>query len=87
MPTAHPADTSPEVWEKQLELYRRMTPAEKAEGVRALTLAVNRVALAGLRQRYPAASESELRLRLAAVRLGADLVARAYGRPASPDGA
>jgi len=74
-----PADTTPEAWAKQFELYRRMSPAEKAAGVRAITLTVNTLALAGLRQQYPAASDAELMLRLAVRRLGEDMVARAYG--------
>jgi len=74
-----PADTTPDAWAKQFELYRRMSPAEKAAGVRAITLTVNTLALAGLRQQYPAASDAELMLRLAVRRLGEDMVARAYG--------
>lgn len=61
-----------------------MTSVQKADGIRALTLAVNRFALTGLRQQYPEASEAELQLRLAVLRLGEELVARAYGwRPPS----
>lgn len=71
-------DTSPEALAKQIELYRRMTPAEKADRLRALTLAVNTLALAGLRQRHPTADERELQLRLAKLRLGENLVAQAY---------
>ena len=82
-----PADTTPEAWEEQVELYRRMTPAQKAAGVRAITPAVNTLALAGLRQQYPAASESELGFRLAVRRLGEELVAQAYGWRAPPDDA
>jgi len=74
-----PADTTPEAWAKQFELYRRMSPAEKAAGVRAITRTVNALALAGLRQQYPAASDGELMLRLAVRRLGEDVVAKAYG--------
>jgi hypothetical protein len=82
-----PADTTPEAWAKQFELYRRMSPAQKAAGVRATTLAVNALALAGLRQQYPTDSEAELRLRLAVRRLGAGLVAQAYGWRAPRHGA
>ena len=74
-----PADTTPEAWAKQFELYRRMTPAQKAAGVRAIPLAVHTLALAGLRQQHPSASEGELRLRLAVRRLGEEMAARAYG--------
>lgn len=74
-----PADTSADAWAKQFELYRRMSPVEKAAGVRALTRAVNTLALAGLRLQHPTASESELQLRLATRRLGEDTVAEVYG--------
>jgi hypothetical protein len=73
-----PADTTPEVWARQFELYRRMTPAERARLCRDTTLAANALALAGLRQRHPHADDRELLLRLAALRLGEDTVARAY---------
>jgi len=83
---ARPADTTPEAWAKQFGLYRRMSSVQKADGIRSLTLAVNALALAGLRRQYPAAGESELRLRLTVLRLGEELVARAYGwRPPAHD--
>lgn len=81
-----PADTTPEAWAKQFELYRGMSPVQKAAGIRAITLAVNRLALAALRQEYPAASEAELGLRLAGRRLGEELVAQAYGWRPRRDG-
>lgn len=56
-----------------------MSPEEKAATFTALTMAVQELALAGLRQRYPAATEDELRLRLAVRRLGADVVRRVTG--------
>jgi hypothetical protein len=82
-----PADTTPEAWATQFDLYRRMSPADKARLCREITLAANAFALAGLRQRHPGASERELRLRLAALRLGADLVECAYHWRAPTDGA
>jgi hypothetical protein len=69
------------------ELYRQMTPAEKIHRVRALTLMVDRLALAGLRSRHPDDSEGMLMMRLARIRLGADLFERAYpGVLGSDDG-
>lgn len=59
--------------------YAEMSLAEKAERLRAVTLAANRMALAGLRLRHPGASEGELLLELARLRLGDDLVKRVYG--------
>jgi len=72
-------DTSPDVAALQLEQYRRMTPAEKLRRVSDLTLGACLLSVAGLRQRYPDASERELLLRLAVLRLGAETVARVYG--------
>lgn len=72
-------DTDPKARAVQARLYAVMSPAEKLRLMNDLTLAANLVALAGLRERYPTASEGELLLRLARVRLGDDLVRRAYG--------
>jgi hypothetical protein len=63
----------------QLDLLRKMTPAEKLECVRRLTIAVQELAFAGLREQYPYASDDELWLRLAARRLGPDLMKKIYG--------
>jgi hypothetical protein len=82
-----PADTTPEAWAKQFELYRRMSPAEKARLCSEVTMAANAFTLAGLRRRHADASDGELLLRLAVLRLGADLVERAYHWRAPPDGA
>lgn len=81
-----PADTTPEAWAKQFELYRRMTPAERAHLCSELTLAANAFALAGLRQRHPHADDQELLLRLAALRLGEEMVEKAYRWRAPSDG-
>jgi hypothetical protein len=67
-----PADTSVEAWDKQFELYRRMSTVQKARAFRDITLAANAFALAGLR--------------LAVLRLGEDLVAQAYHWRPRPDG-
>lgn len=82
-----PSDTAPEVLEAQVRLVARMTPAERARRVRDLTVAASTLALVGLRQRHPRADEAELYLRLAALRLGGDVVERVYGWRAPPDGA
>jgi hypothetical protein len=60
------------------ELYRRMTPRQKLERVRDLSLAANQFALAGLRMRHPGESENLLALRLARMRLGPQLFDEAY---------
>jgi hypothetical protein len=68
---AAPSDTPPVVERLLIEGYRRMTPAEKLGRVAALNRALEEVARARLRARYgPEVSEREMRLRLAALRLG-----------------
>jgi hypothetical protein len=56
-----------------------MTPAEKLRRMSELTLAVSRLSLAGLAARHPGDSQQQLLLRLARLRLGDELVDRAYG--------
>ena len=57
-----------------------MEPEQRLEIVRGLTLAAQTLAFAELRGRHPNASEDDLWLKLAARRLGADLVRRVYDR-------
>ena len=74
-------DTSADARRVQQALYASMTPAEKLERMSELTLAANRLALAGLAARHPRESRQQLLLRLARLRLGVDLVDRVYGAP------
>jgi hypothetical protein len=71
-------DTDPVVEQMQIERWRQMTPAEKAAIVSGLTRTVIDLSRAGIRQRYPNASERERELRLAMLTLGADLASRVY---------
>jgi len=79
MPHPLAVDTAADADALQFALYRRMSPAEKAARVAELTRTAHVLALAGLRERYPAAAAGELLLRLAVRRLGAETVARVYG--------
>ena len=72
-------DTSTAAQEAIDRRYAEMTFAERADRVRAVTLAANQIALAGLRLRHPDATERELLLALARLRLGDDLVELVYG--------
>jgi hypothetical protein len=58
---------------------RALTPQEKVRQVMDCNAASEAMALAGLRGRHPEASERELRLRLAALRLGRPLMIAAFG--------
>jgi hypothetical protein len=72
-------DTSPEARDFLRRRYAAMSLAEKAECLRAVTLAANEMALAGIRLRHPDASRAQLLLELARLRLGDDVVQRVYG--------
>lgn len=71
-------DSDPEVEARQIEAWRRMSSIELAKVVAGASQAVRALALAGVRARYPQASERELVARLAAVTLGRDLARRVY---------
>lgn len=75
-------DTSPAAERVLIEGYRRMLPGRKVGQVASLTLAVQQLSLARLRAESPDASEQELRVKLAALWLPADLLTRvlAYER-------
>lgn len=62
-----------------MSLQRRMSPAEKMQLAFEWSEIVRQFAEAGLRQRYPQASERELFLRFARQTLGEELFRRAYG--------
>lgn len=66
--------------------YARMTPADKLRRVRQLTLAANRLALAGRRMRDPDLGDAELLRGLAQQRLGRETVDRVYGAAPERDG-
>jgi hypothetical protein len=72
-------DTHPAVKALLIEGYRRMSPAQKLERVRALTRAVQELALADIRRRHPDADEREQALRLASRWIEPDLMLRAFG--------
>jgi hypothetical protein len=77
---AAPSDTAPGIERMLIEGYRRMTPAAKLERVVALNRALDQLAAARLQVRYgPDLPESELRLRLAALRLDPGVMTRAFG--------
>ena len=63
----------------QPAIIRSKTPDERIEIAFALTDLALRMAESGVRARYPHASEREIFLRAAALRLPRDLMIRAYG--------
>ncbi|HZE88049.1 MAG TPA: hypothetical protein VE404_00810 [Verrucomicrobiae bacterium] len=55
-----------------------MTPAEKLHLVREISRAADTMCLAGIRMRHPEATDREIFLRFAVIRLGAELAGLAY---------
>jgi hypothetical protein len=71
-------DTSAESERMQVELWRAMSPLEKLSLVSAISRNVQELSLAGIRERHPRATEDELLIRLAVLKLGGELAQRAY---------
>ena len=71
-------DTSVEAQQVQIMLWRQMSTLEKARAVGKISRRLRELSMAGIRQRYPSASESECRVRYALLTLGRSLALSAY---------
>ncbi len=71
-------DTEPGIERRVVEAWRAMPPATKAATVTGLTRAACALTSAGIRQRYPDASDIEHFLRVACIMLGPELASRVY---------
>jgi hypothetical protein len=78
-PSPEYTDTDPRAREIQLRILRSKTEGERIAMVFELSEFANRMAESGVRARYPEASEREIFLRCAALRIPRDLMIRAYG--------
>jgi hypothetical protein len=72
-------DTHPDALEVFYELHRKRSAAQKSADVFALSEWMIANSEAGVRLRYPHASEREVFLRAAALRIPRDLMIAAYG--------
>ena len=72
-------DTHPKMEALQIQLWRQASPTRKMNMLAQLNASARLLALIGLRARYPQASASELRRRLADLVLGKDLARKVYG--------
>lgn len=72
-------DTHPKIEAFLIEGYRKMSPSQKLERVRALTQAVQELALLDVRRRHPDADAREQALRVASRWIEPDLMVRAFG--------
>ena len=72
------SDTTREAERRQVLAWREMTSVERAALISSASHAVRELALAGLRQRHPGASERMLIARFALLTLGSDLARAVY---------
>lgn len=72
-------DTHPKAEKVLIELLRNVPAWKKCEQVSQMVEACRQLSLAGLRSRYPKATEDELRKRLAALWLDRETVIKIYG--------
>ena len=72
-------DTPPAVERLLIEGYRRMDPAEKLRRVEDMNRALRQLAAARLHAQYGPMPDSELQLRLAALRLDAATMRDTFG--------
>ncbi len=73
------SDTSPEAEAVLLTLLRQAPSWRKFKMVGDLNATVKQFALAGIRERYPQATEQEVRRHLADLLLGKELASEVYG--------
>jgi len=71
-------DTAPEAEQIQVDLWRSMSPLQKARLASDLSRGVRELTLAGIRARHPGIGPEEQFLRLAQVTLGAAMTQLAY---------
>jgi hypothetical protein len=72
------ADTDPKALEVYIQLHREMTPGQRLARVFELCDFQQSLQIANVREMYPQADEREVFLRVAARRLGRDLMMKAY---------
>jgi hypothetical protein len=73
------SDTDPKIEALQVQLLRTVPPWRKMEMLAGLNASARSLALAGLRLRYPEASEDEIRRYLAELLLGDELSQKVLG--------
>ena len=75
---ALPLDTTPDAHAAQLEAYRRMKGRGRADVMFRLGEMTRRTTMAGIRRRHPEYDDVQVRLALARLLLGDDLVRRVW---------
>jgi len=75
-------DTYPRTHAMLDAMMRTLAPRQKVKIILDLNRMMDDVALVGIRERDPGCTEHQARVRLAALKYGKELVAKAYGRHA-----
>jgi len=78
------SDAHPDVEKVQVAILRSMSSWRKFRLINDLIVTGRKLALAGLRERFPGASAEELQRRLATMLLGPELAQRVYGPEPDP---
>jgi len=78
------SDTHPDVERMQITILRSMPSWRKFRLVNDLIVTGRKLALAGLRERFPGARAEELQRRLATLLLGPKVAQRVYGPEPDP---
>lgn len=85
-PRSGPSDTDPQVTARLIAAHREMSAREKIARVLACNAASEAMAAAGVRARHPGLPPEGVRLHLAALRLGRQVMIDAFGWEAGPSG-
>lgn len=80
-----PNDTHPDVEALLIDMLRKTPVWRKLEMMTQLNKMAYTIAMNGLRERHPQASEAELKRRMAALLYGEELAEKAYGPLSSAD--
>ena len=81
---ARPLGVSQEVWDRWFEILRSKTAEERLEMARQMTLSYQRELFTIACAQHPDLSDDEIWLKVAARRLGRDVVRKVYGRDVDP---
>ncbi len=71
-------DTDPKIEKMQIEILRRMPAWKKLAVMEGLNETVRALAVAGIKQRHPAASPAQIQRELAELTLGPELARKVY---------
>jgi hypothetical protein len=73
------SDTHPKMEALQIQLWRQASPTKKMNMLAQLNASARMLAMTGLHSRFPQASQTELRRKLADLLLGEELARKVYG--------